>query len=159
MGTVKLSEWTRFNKDVKRNIQAKVPKPKFRLILSPRDWVFNRAKYEEYKERIYQAGLAVASEIKDQLLSSKEWIFQDLETANDWADGYDWGIQKIRDNDHEWNTLYKSISHFNRDGKLRGLIQKHIALSHIYVNISLVISYIEKFRKDSFSWMLHKILW
>ncbi len=158
MGTVKLSEWPKFNKDVKRKIQAKVPKVKFRIISSPRDWIFNRAKYEEYKERVYQAGLAVASENKDQLFGLKEWTFQDAEKASDWVDGYDWGIQKIRDNDSEWDMLDKSISHYNRDGKLRELIQKHIDLSHIYANISLVISYTENFRKDSFSFMLHEIL-
>lgn len=148
MGTVKLKDWHKFEKSVKRRIQRAIPQPNFKRPLS----------FIKFKERAHLAALSVASEIKRELFQSKEWTFEDGVKASEWLDGYHWGVKELRDNDTQWNTLYKSISHYLVDAKLRELVEKHIDLSYIYNNVCLITCYTEKSRKTSFSSMLHETL-
>ncbi len=71
MGTVKLKEWPKFNKSVKKRIQqAAGPRPNFRRKFSFLEW-------EKYKEKVRLAGLTVALAVREELFQSKEWTLED----------------------------------------------------------------------------------
>ena len=155
MGTVRLRDWPRFNKSVKARIQRAARRP----IPSP-TWNLRRRflEWAKYRQKLQLAALSVASQLKSELLGSKDWTLEDGVKASEWLDGYNWGVKRLRDNDPLWKSLSASISHYAKDEALRTLIQKHIDVSYMYNNVSLIVRYSERFPKTSFSWMLHERL-
>jgi hypothetical protein len=152
LGTVESKDWPKFSRDVKRRIIKASPKrPYLRRKFRSSDWV-------KYKQEVQFAALSVASQIKKVLLGSKEWTLEDAIAASEWLDSYHWGIKEIRDNDPQWKSLFESISHYFKDETLRNLIQKHIDISYVYCNVSLIVYYSETTQKTSFSSMLHETL-
>jgi len=151
MGAIKLKDWPKFMKDVKRRVKRAAPKPKFRQKFSFKEWA-------RYRERVEFAALSVASQIKDELLQSKEWTLVDGVKVGEWLDGYHWGVKELRDNDPQWKALFESISRYLRNKQLRGLIDKHIDFSYTYNSVCLGIYYSGRFPKSPFSLMLHETL-
>lgn len=152
IGTVKIRDWPKFNRKVKRRIQQVAPKrPNFQRRFRFQQWA-------KYKEELHFAALSVASELKSELFQSKEWALEDSLKASEWLDGYYWGVKELRDNDPQWKSLFESISHYLKDDILRTLIEKHIDFSYTYNNISLIVEYSRRYQDSAFSRMLYETL-
>ena len=112
----------------------------------------------------YYKVFGVASEMKKDLINSKNWTMADLDIVGEWLDSLHWGLKELRDGDSEskgdkqWNKLYKSIEPFTRDNKLRELISKHISISYGSCSVSLIFSYSAKWRNNMFLTLLHATL-
>ena len=154
MGTVKREDWPKFVRDLEKRIRRASPRRphiSFKRPLSFKRWA-------KWKEEARFAALSVAKEAHKELLQSEEWTFEDGIKISKWLDGYDWGVQKLRDNDLQWKGLYESIDNYLIDDVLRDSIKKHIDLSHIYNNVCLIVHYSGKFKGDVFSVMLYEAL-
>ena len=151
MGTVKLRDWYKFERNVKSRIRRAMPRRNFRR-------PFSFIEFAKWRERVHLVALSVAVQVKEELFQSKEWTFEDGVKISEWLDGYDWGVKKLRDNDPQWKALYESIGHYLKDEKLRELIERHIDFSYIYNNQSLIVHYSHKFKDNVFSLMLHETL-
>jgi hypothetical protein len=151
LGIIELKNWAKFQKDVKRRILRASPTRNFKRR-------FSFKEFAEYREKVHLAALSVSSEIKKELFQSKKWTLEDAVNVSEWLDGYHWGVKELRDNDPQWDSLFKSISHFSKDEKLSELIQKHVDLSYAYNNICLANGYSRNYPKNSFSSMLHETL-
>jgi hypothetical protein len=151
MGTVKLKEWPKFEKEIKRRLRKAIPQPKYRRRFT--FWEFMR-----WRERARLMALSVASQVQKELFQSKEWTFEDGVKISEWLDGYHWGVKELRDNDPHWKALFESISTHLKDEKLSDLINKHLDFSYVYNNVCLIFHYSENFSKTSFLSMLHETL-
>ena len=158
MGTVKREDWPTFERRIKLKILQSIP-PKPYMNIRGR---FNFKKWaklnEQWKEMVYSSAASVATKAKDELLKTKEWTLADGVKIAELVDGYDWGVQKLRDDDLQWKELYESIDNRLRiDNILGGLIKEHIDLSRVYNNITLLVHYSEQFKKDDiYSLMLYE---
>lgn len=155
MGTVKLKDWYEFKRNLESRFRRAIPRRNFRRLSNPKRWF---REFVKWKEQVHLTALSIALELKNELFQSKEWTFEDGTKAAKWLDGYDWGVQKLRDNDPQWKGLYESIGSYLKDDVLPNLITRHIGLSYIYNNICLIIHYSSKFKDDVFSLMLHETL-
>ena len=151
MGVIELKDWPKYQKNTRKRLLKATPKRNFKRR-------FSLKEKNKYREKVYIAVLSVASEIKKELFQKKEWTLEDAVKVSEWLDGYRWGVKELRDTDPHWDALFKSISHFSKDEKLSGLIQKHIDLSYAYNNICLANRYSRNYPKNSFSSMLHETL-
>lgn len=157
MGTVKREDWAQFKNGIELSIRQAIP-PKPRMNIRGR---FNFKKWaklnEEWKERVYSVALSIATREKAKLLNTKDWTLADGMKVAEWVDGYDWGIQKLRDDDPQWKALYESIDNrFRIDSILGDLIKKHIDLSRVYNNVTLLVHYSGQFKDDIYSLMLYE---
>jgi hypothetical protein len=158
MGTVPLQDWPKFSRDIKRRLQNIKPAPIYLKRFQRRKWL--EAKEKARQEAQYRY-LAEVSKIREEVFRSKKWTFEDGIKASEWLDDHKWGVKELRDNDPQWNYLYKSISHYYEDDKLRELIKKHVDFSYFYANYLLINYYSENYSKSfksSFSNMLHETL-
>jgi hypothetical protein len=156
IGIVTYEDWPEFECELKSKIlQAIPPKPRMNIIGRFRYKRWARLN-EEWKDRVYTSTLSVVRKEKDKWLNTTEWTFEDGIKIAKWVDGYDWGIQKLRDNDQQWKPLYESLDTYLRDDVLRNLINEHIDLSHIYNNVCLLMHYSGKFKHDVSSLMLYE---
>jgi hypothetical protein len=152
MDLVKLEDQPKFRKDIKRRIQKRVSPPSFKQR-------FNFLEFVKHRERVRTTGLQVALEVQKELLQSKEeWTIKDVVNIGEWLDARNWGIKELRDKDPQWGTLFKSISHYFVDAKLRELIDKHIDASYAYNSYCLITHYSRKYAKGSYALMLHEAL-
>lgn len=159
MGTVKIKDWPKFRRKIESRIRRAVPPfQHWRYFERPFRFREYMRRRQEWKQKVYYAGLSVASEAKDELFHTKKWTFKDGIKISDWVDGYNWGVKKLRDEDTLWTELHNSISHYYKDKILRDLIERHNDFSLIYNNISLMIDYSRKFPNNEFSLMLCETL-
>jgi hypothetical protein len=159
MGIVKLKDWRKFERSVKSRINRAMPRKNFRRLSrlsNPKGWFIEYTKWKDEAER---AALSVALQLKDELIPLGKWTIDDGIKASKWLDGYNWGVQKPRDDDPQWKGLSESISDYLRkDDVLRNLIKKHIDFSLMCNDMRLVVHYSSKFKDDVFSLMLHEAL-
>jgi hypothetical protein len=152
MGIVKLKDWGKFERNAASRIRRAIPRKNFKRQINPKHRFTEVLKW---KDKAYRSALYAASELKDEMLKSGEWTFNDGIKASEWLDGYGWGVKKLRDDDPQWGELFESISNYlKKDDALRNLIKKHIDFSLMCNNIRLLTYYASKFKDDVFSVML-----
>jgi hypothetical protein len=158
LGIEKYNNLSQLKKMIKERIVKGIPRPRYNGRFSFKKWAEYRARVADYREKIENRGLSVASEIKNEIFKSKKWTLEDGNTMSQWLDGYQWGVKDIRDNDQHWRTSYESISDYFSDEILSSLIQQHKDISYMYNNVSLILYYSSKFPKTSFASNLHEVL-
>lgn len=151
IGIIKLKEWPKFIKAVKRKIRRKVG---LQIFKRPMTFI-DRQKYKEY---VYLIGSAIAKEMVNDLGKNKEWVLDDAVRISDCLEGQHWGIKAIRDSDPQWLKLYESIRLYLGDTTLSKLIQKHMDASYMYNSLSVLIEISHRWPKDAFAAMLHNSL-
>ena len=137
---VKLGDWDKFKKNIAKQIRRHITERSKKK----GDWYYKVA--------------GVASEIKKDLVSSKNWKMADLDIVGEWLDGQHWGLEELRKDDKRWNKLYESIEPFTRDSKLRELISNHISLSYGSCSTLLIFGYSAKWQNNMFLTLLHATL-
>jgi hypothetical protein len=153
MGVVKLKDWRKFERDVRSRVRRALPRKHFTRTLNPKRRFIQLA---EWRDEAYRVALSVALELKDELVKSRGWTFDDGIKASNWLDGYDWGVKKLRDDDPQWQGLFESISDQLKEDALRNIIQRHIEFSLMCNNMRLLTYFSSKFKDDVFSIMLHE---
>jgi len=138
LGIIKASDWSTFERRVAKRIKHHVPK-------SP-----------EKKARIvwrYKV-IGEAKEIVKELVNSKDWQIDDLVKAGGHLDSIHVGLGELRDNDEQWQDLFKVVKPYTTDSILRGLIDKHVSHSYAFCSTLLAISYGNRLPKHEFGRML-----
>lgn len=155
MGIVRLRDWRRFEREVGSRLRRALPRKRFERILDRGKHFVARAKW---KDEAHLTALAVASELKDELVRSADWTFDDAIKASNWLDGYDWGVKKLRDDDPQWQGLSQSTSSYLENDVLCNTIQRHRDFSLMCNNIRLLTHYSSQYKDDVFSIMLYEAL-
>ena len=148
---IKPEELPKYKRGIKQRIQRRMPRRNFRR-------QFNFKEFMKWRDEVRLAELAVASEVKKELFESREWTFEDGMKISEWIDGHHLGVRELRDNDSQWNVLWKSISHHLMNTGLRVLIDRHIEMSRLYNNTCLLFHYSEGMAKTTFLATLHETL-
>jgi hypothetical protein len=138
LGIVKVGEWDTYQKKIAKRVKRHVPK-------SP-----------EKKARIgwrYKV-VGEVKEIVKELVNSKDWQIDDLVKAGGHLDSIHMGLGELRDNDEQWQNLFKMVKPYTTDSVLRELIDKYISHSYAFCSTLLVIGYGNRLPKHEFGRML-----
>jgi hypothetical protein len=138
LGIVKANEWETFERRVAKRIKHHVPK--------------NPEKKAKMMWRYKVVG--EAKEIVQELVNSRDWQIEDLVKAGGHLDGIHMGLGELRNNDKEWQSLFKIARPYRTDPVLRGLIDNYLSLSYAFCSVLLVTSYGNKLAKHDFGRML-----
>ena len=139
-GLIDIGGWDKFKSNMLRRIKKRIPKTD---VKNTTQW-FKVA--------------SVLSQIKQEIMSSKDWGEEDVIKIGEWLDEQDKGLYALRENDKQWNKLDKSLKPYNRDAKLRTLIKKHKEYSYGYCSVRLAQCYADKYRGNPISKMLFNVI-
>lgn len=138
LGIVKASDWSTFERRVAKRVKHHVPKsPEKKAGIV---WIYKV--------------IGEAKEIVKELVSSKDWQIDDLVKAGGHLDSIHMGLGELRDNDEQWQDLFKVVKPYTTDSILRGLIDKHVSHSYAFCSTLLAISYGNRLPKHEFGRML-----
>ncbi len=142
LGIIKISEWDSYEKNMAKSLKRLVPK-------AP----------EKKGEMIWRYKVAgVAQEMVKELVESKEFKIDDLVQAGSCLDSLQIGLGELRDNDDQWQELFKRAKPYTSDSILRELIDSHVSHSYAFCSVLLMISYGNQSAKNKLDRMLCSVL-